>query len=76
MVAAMADELGVLGIPFFCGGRGGTPRVKKGGDDGGGGAGDGDGEDGYGIEEGELSVSNGEWMDGYGLLLVAVVALE
>ncbi|KAF8451251.1 hypothetical protein BGX38DRAFT_1063037, partial [Terfezia claveryi] len=27
MVAAMASELGQLGIPFFCGGRGGTPRL-------------------------------------------------
>ncbi|KAF8466388.1 hypothetical protein BDZ91DRAFT_725321 [Kalaharituber pfeilii] len=38
MVQAMSHELSMLGIPFFCGGAGGTVRV--------------DGE--YGIEEGEL----------------------
>lgn len=52
MVAAMASELGQLGIPFFCGGRGGTPRLKM--------SEEGEGEmdvvdSGYGMEEGKLS---------------------
>ena len=47
MATAMASELGQLGIPFFCGGRGGTPRLKLRGEEG-------EIDGGYGIEEGEL----------------------
>lgn len=55
MVNAMSAELGILGIPFFCGGRGGTPRLKM--------EGEGEGGEGYGIEEGELRELRRRMMD-------------